>query len=127
MRIPQINTFLRVDNPVSVHCFMCMKHCFIILYILFHALVVGMVNVNVLGLSAMAGLVAVFFLSQWVMGGSPTGQVTGTIPTPDAPPSIGPVQDVYLKATQTGLYDPGVLTVKQNVPVNLHFSADAGA
>ena len=36
------------------------------------------------------------------------------------------VQEVSLKATANGTYSPNYIKVKKGVPVNLHFSADAG-
>ncbi len=37
-------------------------------------------------------------------------------------PSVGGVQEVYLKASGSG-YDPAQITVKKGIPVKLHFSA----
>ena len=36
----------------------------------------------------------------------------------------GQIQDVYIKALGTGVYDKPTVTVKKGVPVRLHFSAE---
>ncbi len=40
-------------------------------------------------------------------------------------PVSGEVQEVYLKALNTGLYDKQEIRVKKGIPVVLHFSAEA--
>ncbi len=37
------------------------------------------------------------------------------------------VQDIYIKALDTGVYDNREITVKKGIPVRLHFTADTGA
>ncbi len=39
----------------------------------------------------------------------------------------GGVQDVYIKALSSGIYDKQQVTVKKGIPVRLHFSAEKGA
>ena len=49
--------------------------------------------------------------------------------TPSPLPLVGDgkKQEIYLKATQYGTYDPNYLVVKRGTPVRIHFSADGYA
>lgn len=63
---------------------------------------------------------------------TPTGKTTEkTTPSSNGvlslPPIVDGKQDVFLKATEFGTYEPNFLTVKKGIPVRIHFSADAGA
>ena len=58
---------------------------------------------------------------------NPTGKVTALTQSPSSiklPPIVDGKQDVYLRATENGTYDPGYLVVKQGIPVRIHYSVD---
>jgi heme/copper-type cytochrome/quinol oxidase subunit 2 len=44
--------------------------------------------------------------------------------TGELPPIVDGKQDVYLKATKYGIYNPSKLRVKKDIPVRIHYSAD---
>ncbi|MBI5553457.1 MAG: cupredoxin domain-containing protein [Candidatus Diapherotrites archaeon] len=68
-------------------------------------------------------LVAFLVLLAW--WGTTLAQPSG--PAGVKNPVSGAVQDVYIKALSTGVYDNREVVVKKGIPVRLHFSAESGA
>jgi plastocyanin domain-containing protein len=80
---------------------------------------------------ALVGIVGIFFLSQASAseGGLFSGGSGGSIPIGQkfiAPIKDG-IQEFTLRATDAGTYAPNYITLKQGIPVRIHYQADVGA
>ncbi|MBI4044031.1 MAG: cupredoxin domain-containing protein [Candidatus Diapherotrites archaeon] len=96
------------------------------------------VQVNVLGLAMVGAALAVVVFWGWAVSGYVSVTVTGpangvspgekeVVPTKEVASDgavVQGVQEMFLKATAKGFYEPSLLTVKKGIPVNLHFSAE---
>gem|GEM_PF-2325365 len=75
-------------------------------------------------------LMMFFFLNSGANAASPSqlNAAGDTAPVVNNQPAQnnGSLQDVYIKALATGLYDKQSVTVKKGTPVRLHFSAEPG-
>ncbi len=81
-----------------------------------HTIIVGIMAALVLG--------GVFLLFST---GAASTQIDKEIVDPGSitfPPIIDGKQDVFLKATKYGTYEPSILYVKKGIPVRIHYSAD---
>lgn len=85
---------------------------------------------NRLAIAGIIAIIAVFgVLALMGVAITPTGKVTETIRPASAklPPIIDGKQELTLKATNYGTYDPNYIIVKKGVPVRIRYSADLGA
>lgn len=73
---------------------------------------------------ALLGLLAVIFMAGSASSARPPNAVSAPTTNAAAPSASSGIQEVYLKALNSGLYDQQTLTVKANSPVRLHFSAE---
>ncbi len=79
--------------------------------------------VGIMAALVIGGIVLLFATSALSAGENnridsiPVGDIT-------LPPIVEGKQDIYLKATQYGTYDPSTLYVKKGIPVRIHYSAD---
>ncbi len=58
---------------------------------------------------------------------NPTGKIVDSPVSPTSlklPPMVEGKQDIFLKSTKYGVYDPTYMVVKVGVPVRIHYSAD---
>ncbi len=79
-------------------------------------------------LIVMGGGLAIFLAMLFIFGQSGVAQgPTGNGGTAVIPSGNGEVQEVYVKALSTGVYDKQQITVKKGIPVRFHFSAEQGA
>ncbi len=73
----------------------------------------------------LTGLVVVGFFFIMQAGATPSEKDATLSPGSGIlPPLVDGKQDIYLKATQYGTYDPSTLYVKKGMPVRIHYSAD---
>jgi len=88
------------------------------------ALLVALIGVMILG----AYIVSASSFASSSRSGTDGGQKTGTNDTGPGPAQIQEkIQGIYLHANRDGTYDKQEITVNQNQPVRLHFTADASA
>ena len=79
---------------------------------------------NLLIVGLMAGLTLVGFIFITGASANPTGKAITIPPNTSFPPMVDGKQDLYLKATQAGVYNPTYLKVKKDIPVRIHYSSD---
>ncbi|QQR93089.1 MAG: cupredoxin domain-containing protein [Candidatus Iainarchaeum archaeon] len=83
---------------------------------------------------AIAGIIAIIAILGVLMlmgvTATPTGKASAILGRPSTislPPIVNGAQEIALKATRYGTYQPNYLFVKKGIPVRIRYSADAEA
>lgn len=81
----------------------------------------------IVGIMAAMVLGGMFLLFTASAAPTSTNQAPVDPATITFPPIIEGKQDVFLKATPYGTYEPSTIYVKKDIPVRIHYSADPNA